>query len=299
MQKTKKARINLLEIYREVNSIIMTGKIVVEEIVLRCYNERKIEKTELKTGSAMQMIKIAICDDNREDMNELSAHLKEIAKMEKIAITIEKYDSSEKLFFNWEDTIDFADILFMETHIKGINGLAIADKLRHIGYDGEVIFNTRSEPEVFEAFDVDAFHYILKGVTAEKKFKRIFLSAVELADQRAREYITLATIGESRSLAIKDIKYFEVKGRIITAYYGDGKSFEFYTPLEKLFLALSSKGFIRTNRNTIVNIAQVDSYSNSTVTLKDDTVLKLGRAYKKEVTEDVGRYFGEVLEIEK
>jgi DNA-binding LytR/AlgR family response regulator len=240
------------------------------------------------------MINIAICDSSQEDIKELSERLYRVAKKDELEICITTYSSGDKLLFDWEDNFRFADILYLDAHISGSEGILIAEKLRNMGYVGEIIYYTYSEIEVFDAFDVDAFHYMLKGATSDDKFDRIFCNAVEHLDQRVREYITLASIGETKSIAIKDLKYFIVRERIMTVYYGKDKTFELYTTVDKLLLTLSSRGFIQLNRNVIVNMGYIESRTRTQVAMKDGEVFTMGRVYKKEALDDIAEFFGEV-----
>lgn len=85
-------------------------------------------------------------------------------------------------------------------------------------------------------------------------------------------------IGEYRNIAINDIKYFEVRGKIITVYYGS-KSFEFISTIGKLENLLFTKGFIRVHRSFLVALQYIKTFAYDGLTLMDHKEIPVGRKY--------------------
>ena len=85
-------------------------------------------------------------------------------------------------------------------------------------------------------------------------------------------------IGEYRNIAINDIKYFEVRGKIITVYYGS-KSFEFISTIGKLENLLFAKGFLRVHRSFLVSLQHIKNFTYEEITLIDNTEIPVGRKY--------------------
>lgn len=54
------------------------------------------------------------------------------------------------------------DIIFLDIQMEGMGGIEAARTLRQSGVDAVIIFITEIKEFVFEAFDVSAFHYLLK-----------------------------------------------------------------------------------------------------------------------------------------
>lgn len=240
------------------------------------------------------MIKIAICDDSTSNANELTELLKVFAERIDVEISIDTYSSGKNMLFVWEDEIKYADILYLDISMPLVNGMEVADRIRNKGYKNEIIFFTRSETQMRKAFDVNAFHYIVKDDTSTEKMEEIFRRAVERAQHREKEYITFSSAGENRNVCIRDIKYFKVDGRIITVHYELDKVFDFYAVLGKLEEALCSKGFIRINRATIINVEHIETYGSQNIIMKDCETFQIGRYYRKQVKEELAYWFREV-----
>jgi len=101
---------------------------------------------------------------------------------------------------------------------------------------------------------------------------------LEIASEKSNEYMLFTGIGEYRNIAINDIKYFEVRGKIITVYYGS-KSFEFISTIGKLENLLFTKGFLRVHRSFLVSLQYIKTFTYEEITLIDHTVISVGRKY--------------------
>ena len=79
-----------------------------------------------------------------------------------------------------------ADIVFLDIQMEGMNGIDTARVLREKQEDTVLIFITGVKEYVFEAFDVAAFHYLLKPVD-EKKFSEVFERAKKEVEKRKKQ----------------------------------------------------------------------------------------------------------------
>ena len=115
-------------------------------------------------------MKIAICDDEIE----IGEQIKDLIRSQKTDCRIEFYSSGEELLAS---EVVF-DIIFLDIQMEGMDGLSTARQLRR-KTDALLIFITGIREAVFDAFDVSAFHYLLKPVDQEK-FGEVFRRAVEV-----------------------------------------------------------------------------------------------------------------------
>jgi DNA-binding LytR/AlgR family response regulator len=237
------------------------------------------------------MEKIAICDDDPNSIKALREQIKKFARNMGIEVGIVEYSSGTNLLFDWEDTKRQADILYLDIHMPEITGIEVAEKLRREGCNTEIIFYTGSPPEVFDAFDVDAFHYILKGKTSIEKQEDIFCRAVDKLYGQDDEFITFSCGGEHKTIKINSIKYFIVKLKIITVYYEGNKTFDFYSNLSKTSNALLNEGFIRINRETLINMEEVKDRTRVEVVMKDEKSFPIGRRYREIVDRELEYYY--------
>ncbi|MGI6737565.1 MAG: LytR/AlgR family response regulator transcription factor [Anaerovoracaceae bacterium] len=140
------------------------------------------------------------------------------------------------------------------------------------------------QSRVFDSFDVQPFHYIIKNTTGWDKFEDILLRAKQRADDRSREMIALSCAGENRSIPLDSILYFEVVQRIIAVHY-DEEVFEFYSTIGKLENLLCRKGFLRVHRAYLVSRAHIAAAKSTELKMDNGDLIPIGRTYARTVKE--------------
>ena len=117
-----------------------------------------------------ETMRIAICDDEK-NIRELIGN--KVAKQYPDA-KIVFFSSGEELLLSEEKI----DILFLDIQMNGKNGMETARQLRKKDKKIIIIFVTAIEDYVFQAFDVGAFHYLVKPIE-DAKFADVLYRAAE------------------------------------------------------------------------------------------------------------------------
>ena len=224
-------------------------------------------------------MKIVICDDNQVEQKQCREVLSEVVQKHEIAtVSFEFYNTGKELIKNW--IWDNNSILFLDIHMPEMKGIEAARLLRQNGYQGEIIFLTASKEHVLDAFDVEAFHYLIKDEVEKQKIEEVFLRAHRQIEDKRRKYITLSRRGDIRNVPLDSINYFEMKNRIITVYYGQKESFSFYSTMDKLEKKLAGEDFLRVHRSYIAGINKIKkTEQKKEVCLLGEKRLPLGTRY--------------------
>ena len=122
-------------------------------------------------------MRIAICDDEVSMVQILEEKIKRLLP----DAVIEKYLSGEKLIASGSKP----DVLFLDIQMPGMDGMETAKMLRQDNEDMILIFVTAAEEYVFQAFDVGAFHYLVKPFSDEK-LKEVVTKAVHAVKRSSR-----------------------------------------------------------------------------------------------------------------
>lgn len=208
------------------------------------------------------MLRIAICDDDQWMRQYLQTVIKQ-----KTGIQAALYESGEALLKEKEDyDILFLDICFEEyADTQRINGMETARKLRSRS-DVLIVFITAMPDYVYDAYDVEAFHYLLKPID-ERKLCEVIQRAVSKAEEKKTSpSLLIKTNGKFVQIQADDIFYAENDGRKITLYTRNG-SFSYYEKMEVLEQKLK-RGFFRSHRGYLVNLQEVAGYDRTSITLK-------------------------------
>lgn len=112
----------------------------------------------------MEPVKIAICDDDGILRDMLRREIEKYCAENQISCEITCYGSGEEILHGKK----VPDILFLDIRMSGINGMETARALRSRYRDIILIFVTGVSEYVYEAFDVGAFHYLVKPFSKEK-----------------------------------------------------------------------------------------------------------------------------------
>lgn len=220
-------------------------------------------------------MRIAICDDEK--------NIRELIKG-KIA---NQYPNANIIFYNSGEELLLSDnpidILFLDIQMQGKNGMETARELRKKDKKIIIIFVTAVEEYVFQAFDVGAFHYIVKPID-DDKFKDVLHRAVEewtsmKAEEKAPEekYLMINNGGVHIKVTIDDIVYAEVFNRKVVIHKLN-ETIEYYGKMADLE-ALAGDSFFRPHRAYLINFKYVEKYDATTIYLEKGTALMAKQKY--------------------
>lgn len=222
------------------------------------------------------MIRIAICDNEKDMQNYLSA----LVAGQQVECEIRGYSSSEEyLAENQEFDLLFLDI---RLQIPG-DGLELAREIRNrrCARQPLIIFITAYKEYVYDAFDVDAFQYLLKPVD-EERFAEVFGRAVKQIlseDRQQKPPLVIQFAGASKAIALDSIYYVESQGHKVVLHM-ESENLEYYAKLGALEQELYGQ-FFRIHKGYLVNLSYVDEYNKTEVTLTNGDKLLISK-YKYE-----------------
>lgn len=216
-------------------------------------------------------MKLAICDDEKRIRDIIAESVKEVSEK----IEIEFYaDAKGILSANFD-----SDILFLDIQMPGIDGMGAARMLRSSGKKTVIVFVTALEDQVFNAFDVGAFNYIVKPFT-KAKIIEVFKRAVkQVEDQRlveaaiseqeeAGRTITVKSGGTNTRVILSEVQYAEIYDRRIILHMESSDDIEYYGRISDLE-NIAGKDFFRVHRAYLVNLGAVKSYDSKYVHMSD------------------------------
>lgn len=218
----------------------------------------------------MKTIAIAICDDEKTIQQILKQDIKKICADHDIACQITCYDSGEKMLEL--NKSQMPDILFLDIQMSGQNGMEIARRLRRQHKDTILIFVTALPEYVYEAFDVNAFHYLVKPFS-ERKLREVLIKALQQQPLQSETSpaILVKRGGLSTKVFLSDIIYAEVFNRKVILHTANG-DIEYYGKLTDLS-EQAGADFYRTHRAYLVNFKYIERYNATTIWLEQGTAL--------------------------
>lgn len=217
-------------------------------------------------------MQIAVCDDEKE-IRDMFAE-----KIEKLypEAELSRYRSGEELLLSDKEP----DILLLDIQMPEKNGMETAKELRRKNYKTIIIFVTALDDFVFQAFDVGAFHYLVKPFDDEKFLEVLHNAVKQFEDRkesedaggnRKKQSLLITTGGEHITVDPEDIVYAEVFDRKVILHTMDA-DIEYYGKMKELEKK-AGDAFFRTHRSFLVNFAFIRKYNVTTVYLKKGQAL--------------------------
>lgn len=222
-------------------------------------------------------MKIAVCDDEKEIRQILCEKIRNLNQTAELAV----FESGEELLSSGYT----ADILFLDIQMEGKNGIETAKSLRRQNKTTVIIFVTALKEHVFEAFDVGAFHYLVKPF-GDDKFREVFLRAVEqcrqaetVMQEKEDRCILIKAGGVHTRIFLKDIVYAEVYNRKVMIQCRDER-IEYYGRLSDLEKQ-TGEDFFRSHRAYLIHFKYVVQYDASRIKMEKGTALMAKQKYSE------------------
>lgn len=192
----------------------------------------------------------------------------------KVPCIIRQFQSGRELL----RAVESFDIIFLDIMMRDLDGMKTAQIFRRKAFDKILIFVSSSREYVFEAYDVEAFQYLLKPVD-DRKLRRVLQKAVRKTERRSQEFIIVSRERQKRKLFLDDIYYFEIRGRTVDVHGAEGV-FTYYEQIGELENKLRDKGFFRCHKSYLINLKHVDLYNRQEAILENgESVVIAKRRY--------------------
>lgn len=111
------------------------------------------------------MLNIAVCDDNKECLDEICACLKNYFSEKFIEYNLYRYSCGEELAADYEKSFDIA---FLDVEMKKINGIQTGYELRKSNPDIHIFVITSYTQYLDDAMDLRVFRYIEKPIDTRR-----------------------------------------------------------------------------------------------------------------------------------
>jgi two-component system LytT family response regulator len=184
------------------------------------------------------------------------------------------------------------DLLFIDVQMPGATGLDVLHTAG-LGTVPIVVFTTAFSEYAVDAFEAQAFDYLLKPFSDER-FGQVLtrvLSALDRAQpaefNRAPRTVTVRDAGRTLVIPVGEIDWIEAEDYCTRIHAGDRKPLV-RRSMQSLLEELEDDEFMRTHRSAIVNLARVRELrplpsGEAEVTLADGTRVRVSRAHRPQL----------------
>lgn len=224
------------------------------------------------------MLRLAACDDSPAVVEQIEGY---IEKMKDIEFNYEVFFSSEELYQYKKEQQQEFDIYILDIEMLDVSGLELAKTLRKESPYTLIIFLTSYSQYVYDVFDVITFDFIIKPLTYER-----FSATMH----KAAEYLHMTKVlfiftyrKNSYSIPCQTISYIDKTGRKAFIHTNDKKIYQCNITLDEIWEQLDTKMFASIHISCIVNLSEIIRIERDELTLKNGTLLYVGKNHKQEI----------------
>ncbi len=226
------------------------------------------------------MIKVAICDDEPNQIKLLRKMLDAYAKNRSVNLLIRDYSGGEALLSDVSEG-ELFDIYILDILMPDQNGITLGKQLRRHDQNGLFLYLTASSDFALQSYEVRAFHYLLKPVDPEKFF-HVFQDMVKLLADRTKQQFQVKTKESSVLIDIDKLLYAELDGRSILYHLTNQKTLKsvsfsgsFRSIVEPL---LSDPRFALCGASFMINLATIKTIDKTGITFSNDQHIELPKS---------------------
>ena len=199
------------------------------------------------------MYRVALCEDEKIFRDEHERICRDIFMKLNIEHKISVFASSGDFSAAFSGERKRYDLLLLDILMDGMNGMELARAVRETDKDAVIIFITSSREFVFEGYDVNAFHYLIKPIDAVV-LERLIKAAYNEKFQSS--FFVFKSGAQNIRVPVEDIIALETAGRRVEVTLPD-KTLHYPGKLTELLAELPKGCFARCHQSFAVNVANI------------------------------------------
>lgn len=234
---------------------------------------------------------ILICEDEMKSLEENKIYISALCKKYNCQANIKAFEKSQIQ----AEFLQKVQIAFLDIDIeRKASGIELANRILASNKLAIIIFITNHKEYAFDAYNIQAFGFILKPVNT-RQLERIFAKALFQLNgigntRRAVSSIEFTYENQKVLLRQRDIVYVEREDRkvnIVTIR----RNYLVNESINKIFKRLNSKSFLQANQSVIVNLYEISHIEKKKIYMKTEEIFKLSRNYSEQVLKAYNEFY--------
>ncbi|NKY11021.1 LytR/AlgR family response regulator transcription factor [Cellulomonas hominis] len=219
------------------------------------------------------MVAVVVAEDDEDDRALLLAHLRRFEREQGVDLRVTVHPDGSRLVAGADHP---ADLLLLDIEMPGVDGLAVAARVRERDTSVSIVFVTRAAGLAVRGYGVGATGFVVKPVPYEAVAREV-ARAVAAAERRGARPVVLASDRGHLRLEARDIVAFEGAGRRVVVHTLGGRHV-IPGPLKAVEAACAGLGFARCHHGYVVNLDHVRAADHAACELVTRQVVPISRA---------------------
>lgn len=235
------------------------------------------------------MCNIAILDDEKQIIGELSGYFKTYSEQSGRKFGISTYTDSLKFLSSFSR--GKYDAVFLDIEMPVLDGMKTAERIRALDEDVVIVFVTNMAQYAIQGYSVQAYRFLVKPIFYNDFSTVLAQIMTKLSKRVYDKYITVTSAGKQERLCIQDLYYVEIYGHKIKYHYSGG-IIESWGTMKAVAAELEKFDFVRSNVCYLVNLKYVKMIDGYELVLTDGTKLAVSHSKKKEFMQKMAAFLG-------
>ena len=228
----------------------------------------------------MKNIRIAICEDNPADADQLIKHLKNAENELKIKTSIQIYRNGTDFLSHFCPEID---MIFLDVQLPDMDGDEIAARIRNLDKSVYLVFISRHISFFSIGFAHEAKNYLLKPLSYTQLMEEM-RKYLRYDKEPRLSCLWITNKKETHKIYLSRLRYIETENRRLILHY-DNDIIYYTDKISDFIKRLPEQSFFRCNTSYIVNLYYVHhivpDINRYCIHLHTGEVLPLSRNKKK------------------
>ena len=229
------------------------------------------------------MVRIALCDDSLEILDEVSQYINKYADKKNIqSLEVFPFDSARSLKNALDDDKSF-DIFVLDVYIDKEMGTALAKNIRRRGIDSPIIFLTTSIEHAPQGYETGTLRYLIKPLEPEKFYEAMDAALLQ-AEKLQSKLIRFKTENGIESINASNIVYSEAHDHYQYITLDNGQLIKVRMTVSELYAMLAKNdGFFRLGSAYIINLRNIKKLTSSEIVLYNNKTIPIPRGKHAEL----------------
>lgn len=236
-------------------------------------------------------MKIAICEDQKVQIELINNYINSWAKEKNIDIAIDNFKSAEEFLFKWSDYNKY-DIIFLDVNLGKMSGVELSNIIREKNKEMDIVFVTGIFKYALHGYRVRALQYLMKPVKEEDLYYCLNNTLDRIRSEEEVFSLVLETGKKTIKLDYNEIYYFIMFSPYIDIHTSSEK-ITIRKNISEIEKILPNEYFIRCHRSYIINVKHIKSINKNNVLLENGVNIPISRGKYKEVNDTFINYICE------
>lgn len=225
------------------------------------------------------MLKLAVCDDDLNELNLINRYVSEFSAMEGNPFSVSVYHGGNLLLSALESGICH-DIYILDIIMPFVSGMEIAQEIRNKNETAHILFLTSSPEYAVDSYEVNASSYLLKPVNRERLFKALKKVLSDYVNLE-KNSLLIHDNGKIYRISYDKIEFVEVRLDKLYFSLSDGKQISSYGTMKDLERQLiSCPQFVKSHRSFLINMDYIQQLGMKDLrVLGYSTAVPVSRSY--------------------